>query len=66
VYIAELLKLAQRYVDLATIEPTSQGLLEHQLTGNRFHSEACVDAVTEHLWKLYCAAIANEGHPETV
>ena len=63
-YIAELPKLAQRYVDLATSVADFIRGAWTPVDGNRFQSEACVDAITEHLWQLYYAAIANEGHPE--
>jgi len=65
VYTVDLLKLAQRDVDLATTEPTLEGVLERRLMATALIARNVFDAVTDHLWKLYYAAIANEGHPET-
>lgn len=52
-------------MDLATTEPTLEGVLERRLTATALIARNVFDAVTDHLWKLYYAAIANEGHPET-
>ena len=53
VYNVDLLKLAQRDVDLATAEPTLEGVLERRLTATALIARNVFDAVTDHLWKLY-------------
>ncbi len=52
VYTVDLLKLAQRDVDLATTEPTLEGVLERRLTATALIARNVFDAVTDHLWKL--------------
>ena len=45
-------------------EPTLEGVLERRLTATALIARNVFDAVTDHLWNLYYAAISNEGHPE--
>ena len=63
VYTVDLLKLAQCDVDLATTEPTLEGVLERRLTATALIARNVFDAVTDHLWRLYYAAVANEAPP---
>jgi hypothetical protein len=39
-------------VDLATTEPTLEGVLERRLTATALIARNVFDAVTDHLWKL--------------
>ena len=63
VYTADLLKLAQRDVDLPTTEPTLWSELERRLTATALTARNVFGAVNNNLWKLYYSAIANEGAP---
>ncbi len=53
VYTVDLLKLAQRDVDLATTEPTLEGVLERRLTATALIARNVFAAVTDHLWQIY-------------
>lgn len=66
VYTVDLLKLAERDVDLATTEPTLEGVLQTRLTATALIARNVFDAVTDHLWSLYYAdlAKAKESHPD--
>lgn len=65
-YTEDLLKLAQRDVDLASTEPTLWSEPERRLTATALIARNVFGAVNDNLWKSYYAVIANEGHPETV
>ncbi len=64
VYTVDLLKLAQRDVDLATTEPTLEGVLQLRLTATALIARNVFDAVTDHLWKIYYAGIATQDHQD--
>lgn len=61
VYTVDLLKLAQRDVDLATIEPTLEAVLQRRMTATGLIARNVFDAVTDHLWRLYYARVVREG-----
>jgi len=61
VYTVDLLKLAQRDVDLATTEPTLEAVLQRRMTATGIIARNIFDAVTDHLWSLYYARVAQEG-----
>ena len=53
VYTVDLLKLAQRDIDLATTEPSLDGVLPRRMTATALIARNVFDAVTDHLWRLY-------------
>lgn len=61
VYTVDLLKLAQRDVDLATTEPTLEGVLQRQMTATALIARNVFDVVTDHLWRLYYAGVSTGG-----
>ncbi|MBT3941128.1 MAG: hypothetical protein HOC77_11165 [Chloroflexi bacterium] len=64
VYTVDLLKLAERDVDLATTEPTLEGVLQTRLTATALIARNVFEAVTDRLWSLYYASVATTGHPD--
>ena len=60
VYTVELLKLAQRDIDLATTEPSLDGVFPRRMTATALIARNVNDAVTDRLWQLYYAAIASD------
>ncbi|MDP6821903.1 MAG: hypothetical protein QF554_01235 [Dehalococcoidia bacterium] len=59
-YTVDLLKLAQRDVDLATTEPTLEGVLQRRMTATGLIARNVFDAVTDHLWSLYYTRVVQE------
>lgn len=64
VYTVDLLKLAQRDIDLATTEPSLDGVLPRRMTATALIARNVFDAVTDHLWRLYYADVASVGRSD--
>lgn len=62
VYTVDLLKLAEHDVDLATTEPTLEGVLQTPLSATALIARNVFAVITDHLWGLYYVEIAAAGH----
>lgn len=61
IYTVDLLKLAQRDIDLATTEPLLDSVLTRRMTATAIIARNVFDAVTDQLWQLYYADVALTG-----
>ncbi|MDA1256910.1 MAG: hypothetical protein O3C10_03585 [Chloroflexi bacterium] len=61
VYTSDLLRLALRDTELATTEPSLDGVLERHMTAASLIARNMYDAVSDRLWQVYYAEVARDG-----